>query len=302
MIDPQGPGCADATGAAEQTTVVAGQVVATTPVSTTAADAVVEVTTIGTNNDGQIWTRIDTIVTEPTVFTTPVMTTGKAIITDSPDIQSGPSTSSTSRSDSLSPGTIAGIAVATFFIGAIIAFIVTWSLFRRRDKKIVQKTCPSGYPIYADSSPEVVLAQKSAALEGSYIQVTQAQMRTPIPVPSRVSASVDPLAGVLPPAASEAEVQNRVSRLFEQIHRHIDTFYRNVRASITPSMSSDMVSFGKDVDMLELLQNCSQPTVALKHALVAFILSITSLKQDDDKQTLWPAELTQMIQANNSGE
>ncbi|KAJ4989329.1 hypothetical protein SVAN01_05234 [Stagonosporopsis vannaccii] len=272
--------------------------VLTTPLPTTiATDAVVGVTTVvGTNNDGQEWTNVRTIVTT-SVFATPASTTGRPVFTDPPEAVSP---SSRNHNTSLSAGAVAGIAIGTCIAGALIAFLAAWQLFKRRDKKFVQKTCPSGYPIYGDSSPELVMVQKSAATGGPYVQIAQTHMRTPIPAPSRVSATGDPLAGIVPPSASEAEVQNRVAALFEQVQRHVDTFYRDVHASITPSMDSDLASFGKDVNMLELLQTCSQPTVALKHALVAFILSITSPTQATDGQPLWPAELTKMLQFNTS--
>lgn len=142
------------------------------------------------------------------------------------------------------------------------------------------------------------MMQKSAATGSPYVQVSQTQMRTPVPVPARVpvpapqpSANADVLAGIVPPAADEDVVQTRVAGFFGDVHRHVDTYYRDVHASITPSMDSDLAAFGKDVDMLELLQNCSSPTVALKHALVEFVLGVTGPKSEDDEPTLWPDEL-----------
>ncbi|KAJ8114282.1 hypothetical protein OPT61_g3798 [Boeremia exigua] len=312
--NPQASGCPDApngegTGTAESTT--PGEVAATaivgpseavllttilSPAATNAAEIVV--TTIGTNDNGAVWTSSYTISTTEAVVTASASDT-PAVTTEPPEAVQAQSESSDGE---LGAGAVAGLAIGTFVAGAIIAFIAAWLLFKRRDKKIVQKTCPSGYPIYADSSPELVMVQKNTASGGPYIQIAQTHMRTPVPAPSRAPATGDPLASVLPPPASDIEVQNRVSALFAQIHRHIDTFYRDVHASITPSMDSDLASFGKDVDMIELLQHSFQPTIALKHALVAFVLDITSPKQEGVDPTLWPEELTQVLKAHNSGK
>ncbi|XPS72497.1 hypothetical protein M3J09_004662 [Ascochyta lentis] len=237
------------------------------------------------------------------VVATPVLTSTAAAVTAVP-----PSAQADSRSNisnGVSKGAVAGIAIGTCIVGAAMALIITFLLFRRRDRKLVQKTCPSGYPIYADSSPELVMVQKSAATGSPYVQVSQTQMRTPVPVPARVPVPAqqhphsDVLAGVLPHPASERDVQNRVASLYGQIHRHVDTYYRDVHASITPSMDSDLASFGKDVDMLELLQTCSSPTVALRHALVVFVLSITG-PGTGNEQTLWPDELAHVSDSHTS--
>lgn len=209
-------------------------------------------------------------------------------------------TSESSDNNGVSKGAVAGIAIGTFIVGAAIAFIVAMLLLKRRDRRLAQKTCPSGYPIYADSSPELTMVQKSAAMESPYVHVSQTQMRTPIPVPARVpvssqqTANTDTLAGILPPSANEQDVQARVAGLFSQIHRHIETYYRDVHASITPSMSTDLAAFGKDVDMLKSLQDCPSPTTPLKHALVTFVLGITEPRVDGREQTLWPNELANL--------
>jgi hypothetical protein len=57
-------------------------------------------------------------------------------------------------------------------------------------------------------------------------------------------------------------------------------------------MEPELARFGaKHVDMVELLQDCSNSTTALKHALVAYILSTTSPKKESDVVTLFPEEL-----------
>ncbi|KAF3046124.1 hypothetical protein E8E12_011237 [Didymella heteroderae] len=315
-FNPQAPECANPSGigattvAAESDGFTGESVQATARATETIASAAVVTsawTSVFTNDDGSSYTRISAdIITEavPTtsIFTSPVRTTSPATITDPPEAQSA---GQSSNNGGVSKGAVAGIAIGTCIVGAAIAFIVAWLLFKRRDKKFIEKTCPSGYPIYADSSPELVKVQKSAANGSPYVQVSQTQMRTPIPIPARVAVASpqavnDALTGILPPAASEHDVGIRISAVFAEIKRHVDTYYRDVHASITPSMDSDLSSFGKDIDMLELLQSCSHPTVALKHALAAFILTITAPRQGGDEQTLWPSELTHFIKSQDS--
>lgn len=315
-INPQAPGCesSDETSqVAEPTTQVqAGNTEAATLIATATSavseNAATVVTMISTNLNGRVWTSSYTSI--QTEVPTADRTTRVFISsTTNPSVQPNPPTSARPVRDNygVSKGAVAGIAVGTFIVGAALMFVATWLLFKRRDKKFIQKTCPSGYPIYADSSPELVMVQKSAASGSPYVQVSQTQMRTPVPVPARLPApspqgTKDALAGILPPAASEHDVGTRISALFKQVHHHIDTYYRDVHASITPSMDSDLASFGKDMDMLELLQNCSRPTVALKHALIAFVLTIIGPKQDGGDSTLWPAELATLLKPQDSGK
>ena len=213
-------------------------------------------------------------------------------------------TGGSSDNNGVNKGAVAGIAIGTCIAGAAIAFIVAMLLFKRRDKRLAQKTCPSGYPIYADSSPELTMVQKSAAMESPYVHVSQSQMRTPVPVPARVpvssqkTANTDALAGILPPSANEHDVQARVAGLFSQIHRHIEMYYRDVHASITPSMSMDLAAFGKYMDMLDSLQDCPSPTTPQKHALVTFVLGITEPRGSGREQTLWPSELGNLAVSN----
>lgn len=276
-----------------RTTVAVGGGAAATQIPTAAdsatGDAGVAVTSVFFNTVDPSYTS------EPTIFSTtgpaaPIATSPPSVVTEAPTAAQA---ESKRNSDGVSKGAVAGIAIGTCIVGAAIAFAIAWLLFKRRDKRFLQKTCPAGYPIYADSSPELVMVQKSAATGSPYVQVSQTQMRTPVPVPARVPVPTaqDSLAGILPPAASEHDIQNRVAALFGQMHRHIDTYYRDVHASITPSMDSDLASFGRDVNTLELLQNCSSPTVALKHALVVFVLGVAGPKSENVEQSIWPNEL-----------
>jgi len=139
------------------------------------------------------------------------------------------------------------------------------------------------------------MLQKTAGRNSPYVQVSQ----TPLPPPVAAAAPApvqqppkDIVGSILPAAAHDSEIESRTSALFSAIHRHIDTFYRDAHASITPSMEPDLIRFGaKDVNMAELLQDCSSPTTAIKHALAAYVLDITGPRSGDEGETLFPKEL-----------
>lgn len=196
---------------------------------------------------------------------------------------------SSGGSDGVSKGAVAGIAIATAIVGAAIAFLVAFLLFKRRKQSPVLNKY--------ESNPELVSLSKGPA---PYIQTM-----SNIPPPTgavaaakrdvdlaNLSNSSDFLAGVLPQTADDTTVRQKVSMLFDQIHHHVESFYRDVHASITPSMEDDLARFGTGgVGMAELLQSSSMPTVVIKHALVGYILSITS-PETDHEATLFPTEVT----------
>lgn len=181
----------------------------------------------------------------------------------------------------------------SLIVGAALAFAAAFLFFKRRNKP---RDGPVSFNNYSDSSPELVTVQKSAGRNSPYVQVSQTPLPPPVAVRNSAPASVqqppDLLASILPLAAHENEVQNRVAALFKQIHCHIDAYYRDVHASITPSIEPELARFGaKDINMAELLQDSSSPTTALKHALMTYVLGITGPKKGDDGETLFPDEL-----------
>lgn len=193
---------------------------------------------------------------------------------------------------------------SSLIVGAALAFFAAFFIFNRRNNS-KSRNGTVGYKDYSDSSPELVMLQKSAGRNSPYVQVSQ----TPLPVPLIASASAkstEVVASMLPAAAHEKEVHGRVAALYGQIHGHIERFYRDVHASITPSMEPELARFGaKEVNMAEMLQDCSSPTTALKHALAAYVLGITSpTKFDGDGETLFPKVLggARLLDATGSGE
>ena len=196
-----------------------------------------------------------------------------------------------SGSGGLSKSAVAGISIATAVIGGAIAFVVAFMLFKRRGRQLGRKQSESTtafmppkreHPAYVQVSqnipPMMDVAAKSIP-DGSLDL-------------SNLSHSSDFLAGVLPPGADEGTVRNGVVALFNQIHQHIDDFYRDVHATLTPTMENDLRKFGESsVDLADEFRHSSTPTLALKHALTVYVLGIVA-PEADQQSTLFPAEVS----------
>lgn len=257
------------------------------------------------NDDGTSYTSLSTSF-PTTVLTTIALassalptSTARSVVTLPPEAQDVSAVHGDNSDSGLTKGAVAGLAIGTTLLGAAIAFLTAWFLFKRQNRGFVR---PSGSPVYFDSSPELGMLQKTAAAEQAdtnpYVRVAHTPAAIPAckPMPPFSNA----LAGILPPCASEHQVQSRLSALFAALHTHIDTFYRDVHAGVTPSMSVDLAAFGTDVDMPALLQGCSRPTAVLKHALVAFAMARTAPPNDPSSSSgndtsIWPADLTQAL-------
>jgi hypothetical protein len=102
------------------------------------------------------------------------------------------------------------------------------------------------------------------------------------------------LGGILPPPADSETIRAKFSALLDQIHNHVETFYRDVNASITPSMEPALAQFGKEGGMADLLQRVGRPTTAIKHALAVYVLGIASpggSGGDREGRSLFPKEV-----------
>ena len=233
-------------------------------------------------------TAIATATSNPT--TEPTATDAPSLVAEAANGGSG---------GGVSPGAVAGIAIATAVIGAAIAFFAAFVLFKRRR--------PSRHG-HSESSTNFI----TKGDQPSYVQVSQvgpppilaaAMPRSKNSVDlSDLSHSSDFLAGVLPPAADDQTMQNRVTALFSQILQHVNDFYRDVHATLTPTMQNDLQKFGdRSVDLAEELEHSSTPTIAIKHALVGYILSIVA-PEAEHQSTLFPAEVSGLRQNERSFE
>ncbi|KAJ4356289.1 uncharacterized protein N0V89_004320 [Didymosphaeria variabile] len=199
----------------------------------------------------------------------------------------------------VSPGAVAGIAIATAIVGAAIAFFAAFMLFKRRR--------PSKHG-HSESSTNFI----TKGDQPSYVQVSQVgpppilaaampTLKHSIDL-SDLSHSSDFLAGVLPPAADEQTVQNKVTALFDQTLQHVNAFYRDVHATLTPTMQNDLKKFGdSSMNLAEELEHSSFPTTAIKHALVGYILHIVA-PEAEHQSTLFPAEVAGLRQNERSFE
>jgi hypothetical protein len=221
----------------------------------------------------------------------------------------------------LAPGAVAGIAISTAIIGAAIAFLVAFLLFKRRGQGkrrsssagmgayesrpalSALKTVPDGpyqMPQYPSHTRNISHASETgvnastplnefqhshgAVSSTTIVAATMAQ-----PTIRSASAEHDhyltSLGGILPPPAETSNIRAKLTAMFAQIHTHVETFYRDVHASITPSMEPELARFGKntgDGGMAELLQNAGSPTAAIKHALVAYVIGLVSPASKDE--------------------
>jgi hypothetical protein len=238
------------------------------------------------------------VTTRPTAeATSATETTSNTIRTSTPTLVAD--ANSGSGGGGVSPGAAAGIAIATAIVGAAIAFFAAFMLFKRRR--------PSRHG-HTESSTNFI----TKGDQPSYVQVSQVGpppiLAAAIPASNRsidlsdLSHSSDFLAGVLPPAANDQTVKSRVTALFDQILQHVDSFYRDVHATLTPSMENDLKKFdNSSANLAEELEHSSMPTIAIKHALVGYILSVVA-PEAEQQSTLFPTEVAGLRQNERSFE
>lgn len=254
--------------------------------------------TSGMGGGSRITTKPTTAAIVTKIESSGSATTGSALVATSvfasPTTVAEPVPVSSGNDKGVSKGAVAGIAIGTSIVGAVIAFLVAFFLFKRREKK---KSRNGGMGLGGvekyESSPELMSLSKGDP-GPMYTQREVGNMSTMhLPaqnamavaaLPSRRSMDLgDGLAGILPPPADDATIASKIATLFDQMHLHVDNFYRDVHASITASMEGDLMQFGTGLGeggMVELLQSVSQPTTAIKHALVGYVLS----------KVMWPED------------
>ncbi|KAF2639332.1 hypothetical protein P280DRAFT_550761 [Massarina eburnea CBS 473.64] len=232
-----------------------------------------------------------------------------------PNTSNLPATSPTTAtaipsSSGIAPGAVAGIAIATTILGAAIAFIAAFFIFKRhRDSQ-------KAYGGTRETTPDLVASLKGEGNHKSYVSISQS-IATPPAAASSLSLSAkrngeinlaslanssDFLASVLPAAADEVTVKNRCATLFNQILHHVESYYRDVDATITPTMEHDLARFGSEsLSMVGILRHSAMPTMAIKHALAGFIMSIVS-PEGEEQATLFPTEITGIKRNERSTE
>jgi hypothetical protein len=104
-----------------------------------------------------------------------------------------------------------------------------------------------------------------------------------------LSHSSDFLAGILPQAADDATVKERASMLFDQVQLHVENFYRDVHATMTGGVESELDGFQSGI--AAMMRDSSRPTVPMKHALIAYVLRITSPEAAGEGRSIFPSSV-----------
>ncbi|KAF2656423.1 hypothetical protein K491DRAFT_691972 [Lophiostoma macrostomum CBS 122681] len=226
--------------------------------------------------------------TDPTLFTSLASSASQA-----PDGTSAPLASASNSSKGVSTGAAAGIAIATAIIGAAIAFGIAFCLFKRRQKNA--RRAPT-----FDSVPEYVSpVEASKGLEMSHVPPPALSGASPPALigggtkgdinMADLSHSSDFLAGILPQAADDATVKERASMLFDQVQLHVENFYRDVHATMTSGVESELNKFQSGI--VAMMRDSSRPTVPMKHALMTYVLRITSPEAGGKDRSIFPSSV-----------
>ncbi len=201
--------------------------------------------------------------------------------TSSPSGQLRASTTPTSAPDHrLASGTVVGIAVAVGLGLALITFIATFLVMRRR------------------SSSRRGNSQRGSK-EKAGIELTSANRHSSLSDPKAVIVtkaprSSDTLDSYLPQSADDRTVQNRVKTLLDQVELHVEIFYRDDPGLTSVRQHTDMAIFNSPnlpSSLTALLSKSRHATFLIKHALAQFITSSISLRSRSGSRLL-PEEFT----------
>jgi hypothetical protein len=201
---------------------------------------------------------------------------------------SGATVSSTSNgSKGVSAGAVAGIAIAMLFIGAAVAFLAAFFLFKRRERT---------HGSTSDSVPELSIATKSGTgpnkPEMMHVGSSSRAAKGDIDL-TNLSHSSDFLASVLPQTADDHEVKERVGTLYDLVHLHVENYYRDVHITLSASTEKDLGGF-LTPESARLLRGSVRSTVAIKHILMEYVLGITAPEVETGNRydvTLFPRDI-----------
>lgn len=221
--------------------------------------------------------------TEPTLeISVPRSTIAKSrTSTSSPSGQVRASTTPTSAPDHrLAGGTVVGITVAVGLGLALITFVATFLVMRRR------------------LSSRRGNSQRRS-IEKAGIELTSANRHRSLSDPKAVIVTKAPRASdtldsYLPQSADDRTVQNRVKTLLDQVELHVEIFYRNDPGLTSVRPHTDMAIFNSPnlpSSLTTLLSKSRHATFLIKHALAQFITSSISLRSRSGSSLL-PEEFT----------
>ncbi len=191
------------------------------------------------------------------------------------------STTPTSAPDHrLAGGTVVGIAVAVGLGLALITFIATFLVMRRR---LSSRRGNSQRGSKEKAGIELTSANRHSSLSDPKAVIV-----------TKAPRSSDTLDSYLPQSADDRTVQNRVKTLLDQVELHVEIFYRDDPGLTSVRPHTDMAIFNSPnlpSSLTALLSKSRHATFLIKHALAQFITSSISLRSRSGSRLL-PEEFT----------
>jgi hypothetical protein len=176
-------------------------------------------------------------------------------------------------------GAAAGIGVGCAVVGALLALMLSYLFFRKREARQSRRRSSR----MQKSNPGFLSDKESAAV------VTQRQT---------IDSDLDRL---LPQEADDSTVRKKASTLFDQLELHVENYYRDVQVSITPAMESELSRSSSpylSVPLVAFLDSTSRPRQLIKHSLAFHVNNLTSAAVDSTRSLL-PPEIVEMVKAVN---
>lgn len=231
--------------------------------------------------------------------TTPTISTGTAFVTTSASTSknispsaasvrtqstSGFSSGSTSNSGTIETGVsiaeAAGIGVGCAVVGALLAFMIGYLFFRKREKSHYRRR-----------------SSRTQRSNAGFVSDKETATAVVAPRPT----IDDDLDRLLPQEADDNTVRKKAATLFDQLELHVENYYRDVKVSITPTMESELSRFSSphlSEPLVAFLNSTSRPRELIKHSLAFYVISLTSAAGESTRSLL-PLEIVEMVRASS---
>lgn len=188
---------------------------------------------------------------------------------------SNTATTRPAASSGISTAALAGAAVGCLILGALIAGLIAFFILKKRsrsrDRYVSRDTyVPTASPAYGG------------------------EKGTPM-----VSIASVPNMDFLPQQADDAEVKRKLSTVLDQIDQHVENFYGNRAASMSPNWEAEISRFETNELSLPLaacFQNSNVPMTLIKHCLAYHVFNLT-MSPGEHGTPLLPPEMAGMVAA-----
>ena len=195
--------------------------------------------------------------------------------------------SHTATSDNrLANGTVAGIVIATALGLALLTFLLTfWIMRRRKSGNRSVRAHPSDHQTFE------MAKQNQASLSSSPLEPD-------IPLPSQTSQGQGALESYLPQPADDATVCNNVKTMLDQIELHVENFYRRNSEPGTSIPESEIQMFESrrlPESLISMLKRNAHTDALplIKHTLVYHTVSAVTTNGNAGT-TLLPSEFVRL--------